>query len=1018
MAYSVGEIGLDLVANSKGFERQMNGIAGKTTGVLNKAFKGLGITIAACFAVDKVVKFSKECLKLGSDLAEVQNVVDVTFGAMNKRVEDFAKNAAGNYGLSETMAKKYLGTFGAMSKAFGYSTDQAADMSMALTGLAGDVASFYNINQDEAYTKLKSVFSGETETLKDLGVVMTQNALDQYALAKGYGKTTAKMTEQEKVALRLAFVQEKLALASGDFARTQGSWANQTRLLTLQWQSFKATIGQGLINLLTPVLKIINNILAKLQVMANAFKNFTEMFMGNSQNSDDMGSVAGDIADVTTGMDGLQDSATGVGDAAEETAKKIKNSVMAFDELNLLNEPDEDTGNTDISIPTVDTGALDNALNQSMDAFFNRFKDEIKRLKDLFKTGWEIGLDGNNLDGIKKHIGSIKDTLIGIFTDPAVVNAAKGLIDSFVLNFGKIAGSMASIGISVAEAFIGGVDYFLTKDQGFIKSKLVSIFDVTADILKIVGDWFVAIADVFTVFKSQAAKEIVGSALSIGNTVLMTCVELFSKIGRDLLGAITKPFIENKDAIKEAVMNTIEPIAKVFKGLADVVQGFCMKIVKLYDEHFKPLLDGIGEGLSQIFGSILDVYNTYVAPVLDKLADEFVGFFNESLKPMLEKLGDVLGKLGDLLLVLWKNIIVPLVDFLINVLGPVLGPIIEAIGQTAIDFITGICDILADLLGALGGIIDFLTGVFSGNWELAWQGIKDFLTGIFEAIDTLLGGFLTFLYGDFSNDISQSLDGIKNFFSGWGDNINLIIEGVKGLFGAFGMFMQGDFKGAFNSALEGCRNIFQAIFNSLPPFAQNAITTVKNWVEGIISKISFDSILQSFQNAFNGIYSFGKGILDGIFSMITGIVDACSRAIEAIKSLFSAKNEYNKSSNTWSSYNSYTPPKASSALKNSVPRLASGGYVNASTPQLALIGDNKTQGEIVAPEGKMMEVFLQALKLFTNQNTGKSTQPTQQLPEKLHLTVQLGDYTFINTIIDMINNETRRQGQQLIITTP
>lgn len=103
-----------------------------------------------------------------------------------------------------------------MSKAFGFGEQQAYEMATTLTGLAGDVASFYNISQDEAYTKLKSVFTGETETLKDLGIVMTQSALDSYALANGYGKVTTKMSEAEKVALRYKFVQDQLSLASAE----------------------------------------------------------------------------------------------------------------------------------------------------------------------------------------------------------------------------------------------------------------------------------------------------------------------------------------------------------------------------------------------------------------------------------------------------------------------------------------------------------------------------------------------------------------------------------------------------------------------------------------------------------------------------------------------------------------------------------------------------------------------------------------------------------------------------------
>lgn len=242
--------------------------------------KKAGATIAAAFGVKKLIEFGKSCLDLGSDLAEVQNVVDVTFPQMTAQVDSFAQSAAKNFGLSETMAKQYTGTFGAMAKAFGFSEKQAYDMGTSLTALAGDVASFYNLSQDEAYTKLKSVFTGETESLKDLGVVMTQTALDSYALANGFGKTTAQMSEAEKVALRYQFVQEQLALANGDFARTSGGWANQVRILSLQFQSLKASIGQGLINVFTPVLKMINTLIGRLITLANAFKSFTELITG------------------------------------------------------------------------------------------------------------------------------------------------------------------------------------------------------------------------------------------------------------------------------------------------------------------------------------------------------------------------------------------------------------------------------------------------------------------------------------------------------------------------------------------------------------------------------------------------------------------------------------------------------------------------------------------------------------------------------------------------------------------
>ena len=203
-------------------------------------------------------------------------------------------------------------------------------MSTQLTGLAGDVASFYNISQDEAYTKLKSVFTGETESLKDLGVVMTQTALDSYAMANGFGKTTAQMSEAEKVALRYSFVQNQLSNAAGDFARTSDSWANQTRILALQFDSLRASIGQGLINLFQPIIVQVNALLKKIVGLSSAFVKLTELLTGKKSSDNGVADTADMAAKADDNMSGAAKSAYALtkntkaaGKAAKKAAKEM-----------------------------------------------------------------------------------------------------------------------------------------------------------------------------------------------------------------------------------------------------------------------------------------------------------------------------------------------------------------------------------------------------------------------------------------------------------------------------------------------------------------------------------------------------------------------------------------------------------------------------------------------------------------------------------------------------------------------
>ena len=343
--FSVGAIGLDLKINGRDLRKQIKAESKAASSSMESAFsssfKKIGAMAAAAFSVQAVGKFVGSCLELGSNLSEVQNVVDTAFPKMSAQVDAFAKNAMESFGLSETVAKQYMGTFGAMSKAFGFAEQDAYEMSATLTGLAGDVASFYNLDPSEAYTKLKSVFTGETESLKDLGVVMTQAALDQYALANGFGKTTSAMSEQEKVSLRLAFVTDQLSLASGDFIRTQDSWANQTRVLALRFDALKASLGKGFIAVFTPIVKGINWVLANLQPLADSFASLMEMLTGSSGDTGGgsgaaLADTSADLSSATDAADSLGSGLSDTGKKGESAAKKIKKAFAGVDTINKL----------------------------------------------------------------------------------------------------------------------------------------------------------------------------------------------------------------------------------------------------------------------------------------------------------------------------------------------------------------------------------------------------------------------------------------------------------------------------------------------------------------------------------------------------------------------------------------------------------------------------------------------------------------------------------------------------------
>lgn len=234
----------------------INGAASYTTtineitNVTNRYDKSVGnliSTLAKLVSVGAMVKFGKQCIEAASNLQEVANVVDVTFGQTAETVNKWAKQQAANFGLSETAAKRYIGTYGTMAAQFQFTKEQAASMGIELTKLTGDVASFYNLEDKAAATKLKAIFTGETEGLKELGVVMTETQLSAYALSKGLDVPFKELSEHDKVLLRYQYTMEKLGHAQGDFMRTSDGYANSVRRLKLDIENLKVEIGNELI---------------------------------------------------------------------------------------------------------------------------------------------------------------------------------------------------------------------------------------------------------------------------------------------------------------------------------------------------------------------------------------------------------------------------------------------------------------------------------------------------------------------------------------------------------------------------------------------------------------------------------------------------------------------------------------------------------------------------------------------------------------------------------------------------
>ena len=935
MGDSVGQVELELVLNKGDFEAGLNAIS--------KLAAKAGKMLASAFAVKKIIDFGKECIELSSNLSEVQNVVDTVFPTMNRQIDNFAKNAAAQFGLSETMAKNFTGTFGAMGKAFGFSEGQAYDMATALTGLAGDVASFYNMSQDEAYTKLKSVFTGETESLKSLGVVMTQSALDAFAMANGFGKTTKSMSEAEKVALRFKFVQDQLSAAQGDFMRTSDGWANQVRLLSLQFDSLKAAIGSGLIAVLSPVVRMLNILIGRILTAISALKSFFSMLGGTAK-------LAINPKGVTAGTDAVAKSADkasgalgGAGGAAKKAAKDIKSATTGIDELNILPDQSDSSGGggggegggggADFPVESFDTGAME-AGTAKIDEHLKGIVDKFNELKNLFMSGFWEGLgDLSVLNSIESHIEGIGKSLKGIFTSPEVLSAANTFAEKVVVSLGKIAGAGLSISFSFTDFLVGSIDTYLNQNSERIKSGIVKMFDIEGAIVDIQTNFITALADIFTVFRGDNFKQIGADLISIFADTFGTLLILSESTFRDIQDVILTPITELKDQVIETLNNLSVPAAQIFNDLANIFSLFGDTIVGIYDGSIHPLFTTLRDAITDVGSVFLNAFNTYILPVIQKAADKFTAFKDEVLAPLMPKAEEVFSKISECVQTVWR-VIEPFVLWFVETAVQQISYALNTIVSAFFAFLSGVGTVIDGILTALNELLDFIIGVFTGDWDRAWNGIKAIFDGIWKAIKGILETVLKTIHAILSGALEHTKKTWESVWKAISDFFKKIFDGIKA---ALNEKMEA-VKTGISTALGKIKENWEKLWSGMKTFVVDCFTGIWNGIKGTINTI-----------------------LSGVESMANGVINAINGMINALNSIsFDIPDWVPEIGGN--SFGLHIP-----TIHNiSIPKLAEGGFVKANTPQLAMIGDNRHYGEVVAPENKLEDMLNKAVSLASN----------------------------------------------------
>ena len=658
------------------------------------------------------------------------------------------------------------------------------------------MASFYNISQDLAYIKLKSVFTGETETLKDLGVVMTQSALDQYALANGYGKTTSEMTEQEKVALRLAFVQKQLSAASGDFIRTSDSWANQVRVMQLQLQSLKATVGQGLINIFTPVLKVINVLLGKLATLANAFKSFTELITGKKSSGQTSGGGAGLTGDASGVQDTadaygqaadnagkLADSTEDVADATKDAAKAAKGYLSPLDEINRYST--QDTSSTTSKTPSSGAGSsgspgglagavgnVDYGKMAEGETALDKISKSAEKLAKLLKKLWKPFQDAWKKEG-KNTINAANIALAGI---------------------AKLA---KSVGKSLVEVWTNGTG----------TTMLTTMLKIAQNVLKTIGNIASGFADAWN--KNNVGTQIIQNIAD----ALVVVMQFVEKIAAD-----TAAWAANLDfyPLLESISNLTATFAPILDSIGNVLEWIYKNIVL-------PMLKWVIEvGLPTVVNLVAKVA-TFLADhqsIVEAFGAALIGAFAAA-------------KIAGLASIIIKNVsgIAMAAKGLISLMtgtGGIMGgikAIATAIGPGGVFVLAvGACIAIGVLLYKNWDKIKEMAGK-------VWDWISNKTRRFVEDIGNKLRGLatkMTTIWGNIKASAHQKWNAIWSTVSGFAERIkNAIVD---------------KFTSAKNTVVDvfnGMRDAIRSVLNNIISVVNGAISKVNGVVSAIESAFSF-----------------------------------------------------------------------------------------------------------------------------------------------------------------------------------
>lgn len=787
---TAGQIGIDLILNSTSFKKSLNNIQTKANNAgtkISKAFSSsinstqaqinsagskisnsfgkIAKVVGTAFSVAMITRFSKECVSAANIQTEAETklttVMRQRMSASNKAISSVKNYASA---LQETgVVGDEVQLAGAQQLSTFLKTDDALKKLMpAMNNLAVqqngvNVTSESMVNIGNLMGK---VMQGQTSALTRVGITFS----DAQAQVLKYGN------EEQRAAMLSQVITDNVGNMNKALANTP---AGRIQQLKNSFGDMQETLGRGLNNVFSPMLGFLTKIVTKLSQVASGFENLTKKIFGDSNSEQ---SSAG-MNNLSTGADNATTSVDNNTKAINNNAKakkKAERSLANFDKLNVLTKTDSNTSSTATggNTPSKKKPNSNNKTNPKFN-FSKLYKESglenffSKVQRGIDKVDWSA--IGNNCKNIFKKSIPIAKAYLGQVQN--VSKSALGAVGSFV-------GGIVQVGGKQLQTLTGGISKWLTKDQGkiigFINTigthlsngfdNLSTFFDGAFDLL---GDSIDRVRPTMENAISNLLSGITDLAGGVG-TIVSDSFEI-------AIGKLVEWVEQDSETIGTFFDNIQLQIADVLSLVGTVFSDIGIFLSEWWESDGSSVFSNICDMFTNIGTTLMNVYNEWIKPAWDAIVDIFQSAWDNCLKPIFEKAVSFFGKLGDCISAIWNNFLSPIVNFLVKTFGPVFTNIFKAIGGVFNTVFTVIGDVVGGILDALGGLLDFITGIFTGDWKKAWNGIKDFFKGIWDGIWGIIKGVINLI-----------IDGINMLWTGIYNAVSAIVNAVGGIAGAIG----------------------------------------------------------------------------------------------------------------------------------------------------------------------------------------------------------------------------------------